>query len=78
MRVKITATSDLTLPLAKRIAETASATRADVKLLYKDKGANAKSLMGLVSLSYKKGSELIIVAQGKDEEKAVESLRALL
>ena len=78
MKVTLTATSDLSLPLAKRIAETASATRADVRLLYKDKGANAKSLMGLISLSYKKGSVLTLVAQGKDEEKAVESIRALL
>ena len=53
MKVTVTATSDLSLPLAKRIAETASATRADVRLLYKDKGANAKSLMGLISHSYK-------------------------
>lgn len=78
MKVTVTATSDLSLPLAKRIAETASATRADVRLLYKDKGANAKSLMGLISLSYKKGSVLTLVALGKDEEKAVESIRALL
>ena len=78
MKVTITARSDLSLPLAKRIAETASATRADVRLLYKDKGANAKSLMGLISLSYKKGSVLTLVALGKDEEKAVESIRALL
>ena len=78
MKVTLTATSDLSLPLAKRIAETASATRADVRLLYKDKGANAKSLMGLISLSYKKGSVLTLVAQGKDEEKAVAAIRALL
>ncbi|MBQ9369568.1 MAG: HPr family phosphocarrier protein [Clostridia bacterium] len=78
MKVTVTATSDLSLPLAKRIAETASATRADVRLLYKDKGANAKSLMGIISLSYKKGSVLTLVALGKDEEKAVESIRALL
>ena len=78
MRITVTATSDLTLPLAKRIAETASATRADVRLLYRDKGANAKSLMGLVSLSYKKGSALTLVTQGKDEEKAAEAIRALL
>ena len=78
MKITVTAKSDLTLPLAKRIAETASATRADVRLLYRDKGANAKSLMGLVSLSYKKGSALTLVTQGKDEEKAAEAIRALL
>jgi len=78
MKVTVTATSDLTLSLAKRIAETASAMRADIRLLYRDKGANAKSLMGLISLSYKKGSTLTLVLQGKDEEKAAEKLRALL
>lgn len=78
MKVMLTAKSDLTLPLAKRLAEAASETRADVRLLYKDKGANVKSLMGLVSLSYKKGSALILVTEGKDAEKAAERLRALL
>ena len=78
MKVLLTAKSDLTLPLAKRLAEAASETRADVRLLYKDKGANVKSLMGLVSLSYKKGSALILVTEGKDAEKAAERLRALL
>ena len=78
MKLVLTAKSDLTLPLAKRLAEAASETRADVRLLYKDKGANVKSLMGLVSLSYKKGSALILVTEGKDAEKAAERLRALL
>ena len=78
MKLVLTAKSDLTLPLAKRLAEAASETRADVRLLYKDKGANVKSLMGLVSLSYKKGSALTLVTEGKDAEKAAERLRALL
>ena len=78
MKLVLTAKTDLTLPLAKRLAEAASETRADVRLLYKDKGANVKSLMGLVSLSYKKGSALILVTEGKDAEKAAERLRALL
>jgi len=78
MRSTVTAKADLTLPLAKKIAETASATRADIRLLYKDKSANVKSLMGLVSLSYKKGSLLTLVTEGKDAEKTLEIIRALL
>ena len=78
MRIAVTAKNDLTLPLAKRLAETASASRAEVRLLFKDKGANVKSLMGLISLSYKKGSALTLVAEGKDAEKVTEKLKALL
>ena len=78
MKVRITAKADLNLKAAKTIAETASRSRADVRLLFGDKSANAKSLMGLVSLSYKKGAEIVIHAEGKDAEKAVESIRTLI
>jgi len=78
MKVRITAKADLNLIKAKTIAEAASRSHADVRLLFGDKSANAKSLMGVVSLSYKKGSDIVIHAEGKDAEKAIESLRALI
>ena len=78
MRSKITASKDLTLATAKTIAETAGTYHAEIRLLYRDKVANAKSLMGVVALSYKKGAELSIVAEGKDAARATDAVKALL
>jgi phosphocarrier protein len=45
--------------------------------IYIEKGAdriNAKSIMGIITLGASYGTELKIVAEGEDEEKAVEIL----
>lgn len=78
MRSKIKASKDLTLAVAKTVAETAAKHHAEIRLLYRDKVANAKSLMGVVALSYKKGAELILVAEGKDATRATDAVKALL
>lgn len=43
-----------------------------------EKKANAKSLLGLMSLSLGDGSSVIIYAEGDDEEKAVKELEKFL
>lgn len=78
MRSKVTASKDLTLALAKTLSETAAKHHSEIRLLYRDKVANAKSLMGVVALSYKKGAELYLVAEGKDAARATDAVKALL
>ena len=39
-----------------------------------DRKANAKSLLGLLSLSIGNGTKVVITAEGEDEEKAVNEL----
>ena len=39
---------------------------------------NAKSIMGMMSLTLEKGSSLKVVADGKDEEKAVKGIENFL
>ena len=78
MKEKIVASRDLSLVLAKKVAETAAARNADLRILYRDKGANAKSLMGVVALAYKKGAELFLVAEGLEAKKAIDELKTLL
>lgn len=78
MKSKIKAKSDLTLVLAKTVAERAAECASDIRVLFRDKSANAKSLMGLVALSYKKGAELLLVAEGKDAARAIEELKKIL
>ena len=78
MKVTIKAKKDLDLATAKEIAQTAGKFKAESRLLFRDKGANAKSLMGIVSLSFKKGSELCLVAEGKDAAEALDALKKIL
>jgi len=39
---------------------------------------DGKSIMGLLTLAAPKGSEILIIAEGPDEEKAIESLVKLI
>ena len=78
MKIKHIATRDLTLEIAKRIAETAGKTAADTKILCRDKGANAKSLMGVIALSYRKGETLWLIAEGRDADRVIETLKTIL
>ena len=78
MKEKVKATLGITLAQAKRIAEVAATSRSDIRLLYKDKGANAKSLMGIISLAYKSGSEIVICAEGRDAATAIGKLRDII
>ncbi len=78
MKIKIVASKDLTVALAKRVAETAAKHNSDVRILYRDKGANAKSLMGVIALSFKKGADLYLVAEGRDAARAIENLKSIL
>lgn len=78
MKTKIIASKDLSLALAKRVAEMAAKSTSEVRVLFRDKGANAKSLMGVIALSFKKGAELYLVAEGRDAAHAIESLKSIL
>ena len=78
MKSNLIATRDLTLAVAKQCAETAAEYSAEIRILYRDKGANAKSLMGVIALSYKKGAELILAAEGRDAAPAMEKLKKML
>jgi len=43
-----------------------------------DKRVNAKSIMGIMSLALNSGSEVSIIADGNDEEQAIETLAKML
>ena len=43
-----------------------------------ERRVNAKSLLGVLSLGIVKGTEITLIANGPDEEEAVEALTALL
>lgn len=78
MREVIKVSSSMDINMGKSVVSNASGINAEVKLLFKSKCANAKSLMGVLSLALKEGDEVTIYASGKEEEKAIDIMKELL
>ena len=51
---------------------------ADVFLKRNERQVNAKSIMGVMSLAIARGTEVTLIAEGVDEEQAIETLSALV
>jgi catabolite repression HPr-like protein len=51
---------------------------ADLFLKKGDRQVNAKSIMGIMSLAIARGTTVTLIADGIDEEQALESLAALV
>ncbi len=51
---------------------------SDISICKKDKTANAKSILGVLSLAATKGSEVFLRADGPDEQKAIHELTEFL
>lgn len=49
-----------------------------VKIAANGKEADAKRILGVMSLGIKEGHEVTVTAEGADEDKAIESLKAFL
>lgn len=72
----ITITNDTGLHArpASVFVSTAAKFKSELMLQKGDKQINAKSIMGVLSLGITKGTEIIISAQGTDEEEALRAL----
>lgn len=64
-------------PIAHLVQE-ASQYESRVFIEMEDKKINVKSIMGMMSLNLSEGTELTVVAEGADEEKAADGLEAFL
>lgn len=67
----------LHLSAAADLVKTASAFESDVRLSKDGMEVDAKSIMGLLSLAASMGTEVVVKAEGKDEEDAVRAVVAL-
>ena len=76
--IKIELSSGLEARPAAMLVQVASQYDSKVHLVTGDKRINAKSIMGMMSMSFENGSELTIVADGADEEAAVNALSEYL
>lgn len=79
MKEEIIVTKNLTTEIAKAIVEKASTfEEASIHILYDNKRVNAKSIMGVLSLSLKVGETAIIEVIDEEAESIIEILSALI
>ncbi len=50
---------------------------SEIKVQKGDKVANAKSIMGILSIAAQKGDKVLVTAEGSDEEAAIDALEDL-
>lgn len=60
------------------LAKMAGQFTAKVEIKAKGQQKNAKSIMGLMALGLEKGDQILLVAEGADEQNAVEQISALI
>lgn len=63
---------------ASMFIKEASKYSSNIKVVKDGIEYNGKSIMGILSMGAGKGSKLTIIAEGKDEMKAVEALKDLI
>ncbi|MFO1445708.1 phosphocarrier protein HPr [Bacillus sp. Bva_UNVM-123] len=75
---KVTAETGIHARPATILVQSASKFNAEVLLEYKDKRVNLKSIMGVMSLGISFGTEFKIIADGSDEQLALQTLEETL
>lgn len=58
--------------------QVASQFESSIYVEYENKKVNAKSIMGMMTLGLAAGEEVIVIAEGSDEEAAIESIKKYL
>ena len=68
----------LTRTLAAEVVQTASAFEARVMIQREQKIVNAKSMLGLLSLGTDDQANMVLIAEGVDEQDAITAVQAVL
>lgn len=63
---------------AARFVQTANRFRSKVTLSRDGRTMDGKSILGILLLAAAKGTQLVVAAEGEDEQAAVEALAALI
>jgi phosphotransferase system HPr (HPr) family protein len=78
LRLKLTDPHGLHARPAAQFVQKAASFRCEVKLAAGGRSVNAKSILHVLSLGLAQGSEIVIEADGADEEECIAELRTLL
>ena len=70
----ITAETGIHARPATLLVQSATKCNSDINLEYKGKSVNLKSIMGVMSLGVGQGSDVVITAEGDDEEEAIQTI----
>ncbi len=76
--IKINLNNGFHIRPATKFIKEAKKFSSKIKIQLKDKIINAKSLLELQTLGISKGSEIILIADGKDEFNAIKYLSKLI
>lgn len=76
--ITITNTLGLNASNAPQLVQIANSFKCSIWLETEDRKANAKSLLGVISLGAKKDMSIVLIAEGFDAEEAIEKLSALI
>jgi phosphocarrier protein len=71
-------TAGLHAKLASKVVQAASKYNVDIRLIYKDKMVDAKSILGLISLAIPSGKNVRIVAEGDQADKAIKEIEKII
>lgn len=72
--IEVTLESGLQARPAAQFVQEANRFSADIFLEKEGKRINAKSIMGLMTLAIARGETILIIAEGADEDEAMEAL----
>ena len=76
--ITITNTLGLNASNAPQFVQIANSFKSSIWIETEDRKANAKSLLGVISLGAKKDMNIILTAEGSDAEEAVNKLAELI
>jgi phosphocarrier protein HPr len=62
---------------AAQFVQKASCFKSKVKIVGNNKESDAKSIIGVIGMGLKKGTRIIITADGEDEKECLQSLKEL-
>lgn len=77
-KIVIKSTVGLHASLAAKVVQSASKFDVDIKLHYKDKVVDVKSILGLMSLAIPSGENVVLVATGDQALTAIEEIEKIL
>ena len=78
MDARFTAADSLSPDIAARLAQHAARYKSQLSLECGDKNIQLGSLIGILSMELYRGTRMIVIADGEDEELAAEDIRLVL